>query len=234
MKSFYKQYGISPGGLALCLDQSDPRSYGDLANWYDLSPYANHGVQATAGNQPVIGGVAGLSGMARTLDGIADFISCGSDASLQINANSTVSAWINFTGGAGLEVITANCGAGGYNGFYFTIYQGDLRMQYADTAGRYALAQTLNQIPSGWAHVAGTYDGNEIELYINGIQQNLEAPSSGYAPYTSSDTLVIGARDSGLERFFTGSIANVQIWERLLSQGEIQVAFNAQRRGYGL
>jgi hypothetical protein len=234
MKSFFKQYGVSPEGLVLCLDQSDPRSYGDLANWHDLSPYANHGVQGTAGNQPAIGGVAGLSGMARTHDGISDFISCGSDASTKINANSSIAVWINFTNGAGLEVIAANCASGGYNGFYFAVYQGDLRMQISNGVGYYARAQTTDTIPSGWVHVAETYDGNEVELYVNGIQQSLTADTQGSGAYTSVDTLCIGARDGGLENFFHGSIGEIQAWDRLLSQGEMSSAFNAQRRKYGL
>jgi hypothetical protein len=191
----------------------------------DISQYGNNGsfVNGSTGNWTTGGKWNG----AMDFDGLNDYVTCGDDTSLQINANSSVSSWINFSGGVGLETITANCAADGYNGFYFAVYQGDLRMQYSDWAGYYIRAQTTDTIPSGWVHVAGTYDGNEIELYINGIQQSLAIDETGSGAYTIADTLGIGARAGGSQSFFNGSVDEVRIYNRLLSNDEINQSYHS-------
>jgi hypothetical protein len=197
----------------------DQESFNLATNRFtDKSAYGNH---ETSANIATFGADRmGQEYRATVFNGSNDFV-CGSNSSTQINANSTVSAWINFTGGAGLETIVANCASGGYNGFYLAVYQGDLRMQFSDNVGYYARAQTVDTIPSGWAHVAETYDGNEIELYINGIQQSVATSGTGGGTYTSTD--------GGLENFFTGSIADVRIYNRMLGASELLQISNSYR-----
>ena len=206
----------------------DAESFNLATNRFtDKSAHCNHG---TSANIATFGADRmGQEYRATVLNGSSDYTNCGLDTSLQINVNSTVSAWVSHSNGAGMSVIAANCASGGYNGFYFSIYQNNLRIQFSNWAGRYVMAQSVGVVPDEWTHVAGTYDGTEIELYINGIQQSLSLDEQGSGAYTISDQLCIGARDNGLESFFTGSIAEVRIYNRILSASELVLINNSYR-----
>ena len=70
-----------------------------------------------------------------------------------------------------------------------------------------------------WSHVAGTYDGEKIRLYINGEFQT-EVPYAGMIDFTEAD-LWLGNNLAG-NRSFTGDLNEVQIWYRTLSARDIQ------------
>jgi hypothetical protein len=70
-----------------------------------------------------------------------------------------------------------------------------------------------------WTHVVGTYDGSNVKIYINGVL-NASTPSSGViAP--NINNLMIGSESPGYKRF-NGTIDEVRMWNRALSQAEIQ------------
>ena len=231
MKSFYKQCGVSPEGLVLCLDQSDPRSYGDLANWYDLSPYANHGVQATAGNQPVIGGIAGLSGTGRTFDGSTDFINCGNKASLDVTDGITIAAWIKV-GNATPGFIVSK--AYKYSNYAYRFYSTSATGITFDvwTPDRAFVSALINE--NQWNLVIGTYNGTQLKLDINGVLK-ASANQSGDIHINTFSVLIGAGNDNSPTSFFDflhGSIGQVLIYNRGLNLGERQALFNATRRKY--
>lgn len=70
-----------------------------------------------------------------------------------------------------------------------------------------------------WYHFAGTYDGSEMRLYING---NLETstPKTG-SVFNSATPLKIGRYDYFPGWVFHGSIDEVAIWNRALTASEV-------------
>ncbi len=73
--------------------------------------------------------------------------------------------------------------------------------------------------PSTWTHLAGTYDGTTLRLYVNGAQA---ASSPQSAPLlTSSNPLQIGG-DSIFGQFFQGTIDEVRVYNLALTQSQIQ------------
>jgi len=74
-----------------------------------------------------------------------------------------------------------------------------------------------------WVHLAGTYDGATLRLYLNGVQVNSRAETGPIA--TSTNPLHIGG-DSIYGQYFQGRIDEVRIYNRALSAPEIQRDIN--------
>ena len=70
--------------------------------------------------------------------------------------------------------------------------------------------------PDTWYHLAGTYDGEALKAYRDGVLIT-STPASGL-PRSESRSLKIGR---GLATFFTGIVDDVYIYDRALTDAEI-------------
>jgi chitodextrinase len=71
-----------------------------------------------------------------------------------------------------------------------------------------------------WTHLASTFDGSVVRLFVNGVQVASQTQTSPLAPTTA--TLQIGG-DAYPTEYFAGLIDEVRIYNRALSPTEIQV-----------
>ena len=79
-------------------------------------------------------------------------------------------------------------------------------------------------LPAGtWSHLAATYDGSQLRLYVNGTQVAQTAASGSIA--TSTAPLRIGGNAVWGE-WFSGWIDEVRVYGRALSAAEIQDDMN--------
>jgi hypothetical protein len=184
---------------------------GDVA--FDSSGYGNHGT--------VIGGpqwVDGIKGGAIKLDGIDDYINCGNDQSLDIAAQITIAAWVKTEdAGNGKHVPFVTKGDHSYglkhysqNSIEFFIYSGGWWQ-----AARFPVDGSFNGL---WHHVAGTYDGAYIRLFVDGTLKASTAYSGLIA--SSSFDVNIG-RNSEANRYYNGLIDDVRIYNYALDESEI-------------
>src|SRR6059036_1274181 len=74
-----------------------------------------------------------------------------------------------------------------------------------------------------WSHLAATYDGAMMRLYVNGVQVASRAQTGTMT--TSSDALSIGGNTFSGQNW-TGLIDEVRIYSRALSPSEIQTDMN--------
>ena len=170
-----------------------------------------------AGNPVYIQSLAGY-GMALQLDGVDDYVNCGNSASFDITEQITLTAWVN-TSDAGNDEHNPFVGKGDQsyaikhgtnNSMEFYIYDDDW--------------QTL-QLPvddsfnGEWHHIAGTYDGNQLRLYVDGGLVD----SEDYLGSINSTTnpVNIGRNSQQTTRLYEGAIDDVKIYNRALSAGEI-------------
>ena len=73
-----------------------------------------------------------------------------------------------------------------------------------------------------WVHVAGTFDGTDLEVYLNGVSDGIDAAGaftihSGSAPVLIGDFIQPGPSHN----FFGGRIDEVRIWNSALTDGEV-------------
>lgn len=74
-----------------------------------------------------------------------------------------------------------------------------------------------------WTHLAATYDGAMLRLYVNGVQVASRAQTGSIS--VSSGSLRIGG-DNIWGEFFQGRVDEVRIYNRALSPAEIQTDMN--------
>jgi hypothetical protein len=102
--------------------------------------------------------------------------------------------------------------------FTFYLHEGRVRMLVEYSPGRYTHANCPEPPAGVWTHLAGSYNGREIKVYLNGqLQHTVEA--SGRIT-ESSALLFIGtlAPDS---RPFHGRLEDIRVWSRSLAETEI-------------
>jgi endoglucanase len=83
-----------------------------------------------------------------------------------------------------------------------------------------------------WHHVVGVYNGAEMQIYINGILCNSSLEQSGKISYPTSGDFVLGMmKDSDEEKTFDGSMSDVRIWDKALTQQEIRKNMSSRLSG---
>jgi len=80
-----------------------------------------------------------------------------------------------------------------------------------------------------WYHVAGTYDGSEMNIYVNGEPAGSSNDQSGNISYLSSLYRMGCYKDDDEEYLWDGMISEVSIYDRVLSPGEVQANFDARK-----
>lgn len=99
---------------------------------------------------------------------------------------------------------------------------GKLEFAIQTTSGRAILFSKSAPQQNEWIHVAGTYDGATMRLYINGV---LEASKSwtGTFTYDPTFTLLVGrwASTSNAGRPFEGDLDEIRVYDRSLSAGQL-------------
>lgn len=75
-----------------------------------------------------------------------------------------------------------------------------------------------------WYHLVGTYDGNVLRAYKNGILSDSNTGPSGPSD-TESNSLKFG-RHADLENYFEGDVMDVRLYNRALSSGEVGALYD--------
>ena len=94
--------------------------------------------------------------------------------------------------------------------------------------------RTGNELNIGeWQHVVMTYDSSDAKIYINGDLDSSQATNGCSISKKDTTNLAIGGYSNG--RFsrlgFDGMIDNVRIYNRALSEAEIQELYNLENKG---
>jgi Concanavalin A-like lectin/glucanases superfamily len=93
-------------------------------------------------------------------------------------------------------------------------------------------------IPGQWHHVAGTYDGSLVNLYVDGHLKSALVQSGNISPMQPVSFLSFGSEDgrkydaaATAGRYFRGLIDEVSIYNRALSAEEVSAIFAAGAKG---
>lgn len=205
-----------------------------LVSWWPGEGNANDIIDGNNGTlQQDATFAAGRVGQAFSFDGLNDYVEVPDSANLNITGAITLDAWIKTSG------------TNDFSGIVGKILPVEPRTGYllnVDSNSKFRCDIIRARPPQGtvvsitsvedsnWHHVACTYDGATVKVYVDG---NFEASVS----YTdgigvNNEPLRIG-RDPGLapNRDFNGLIDEVEVYNRALTDAEIQAIFNAGSAG---
>jgi len=143
----------------------------------------------------------------------------------KLNATSaiTVAAWVwaDTWGGGNRRILQKG---NSDNQYMFTDASDSLMFSLSGVSGGVITAALPGA--GDWHHVAGTYDGSTIIIYIDGAEANSQ-PANGPISVTSDD-LIIGAKwGSVTGDYFDGLLDDVRIYRRALDATEIDGLFHA-------
>lgn len=180
----------------------------------------------------------GLVGLAFGLDGVADAIQVPVRPAFQVRTGLTAEAWVYPTAYGTVRGVLTRWGAQGRNDRSFALALDATGRPYfaisldgSDCAPD-CVAQGAVPIPlRGWTHLAGTYDGSAVRLYVNG-QLVSETDRPGQVWPGSSD-LVIGGEvtEGALFSPFAGLIDEPALYGRALGAEEVRALYEAGSQG---
>jgi len=150
----------------------------------------NHGVVPATG---IVGGAGTFNGTGNT------FLDIPSSASFKPATALTLEAWVNMDGPTNWPYIFSldYAGNGSWNSpwaSYILGFTGNTLEPDFGTAvsGDWTAAENSTSIfANQWNHIAGTYDGSNLNIYVNGVLLTT-APQSGPIDYGASQDLAIG------------------------------------------
>jgi Concanavalin A-like lectin/glucanases superfamily len=216
---------------------SGPVSYWRLGEAAGTSAADSKGTNTgTYTNGPTLaqpGALAGESDTSAGFDGSNDYVNVPYTAALN-PAQFTVEAWAQPTGsGNWYEVASSWSNSGArWTGYALEINPSNNWVTYlGDGSHTEPLAVGPARILNTWTHVAATYDGATLRLYVNGT---LAASTSTtfYAANNSPVPFQIGTEYANGTRsaFFAGIIDDVAVYNRALSATEIQLHYDSGRQ----
>ncbi|KPA18019.1 Pentaxin, partial [Candidatus Magnetomorum sp. HK-1] len=170
------------------------------------------------------------SGKALNFDGVNDYVDLGTRSGLILGNTFTIEAWIYPTpSDSGYRGFIGNhqgvpttrspsMWLFNYTGIHYDSY---------DQSNTRCTAEIPNVVSSNqWYHIAYVFDGTNVNLYINGINQHSSSSCSGFN-LKENPIKFIGKVDG----FFMGSIDEVRLWNVARTESQIQNKMNTKLLG---
>ena len=227
---------LSPEEIAdIYANTPNPGSGEDaLVSWWKFNENSGSSAADSKGNNTgtVLGPQwtsDGTEGSALSFDGENDFVLVTNAANLNVTDQITMMAWAKTVENKTAKIVEK----GDWDG------HGILQDKWNGWGGQIRTASNKsyslkwnNGIPeyNKWYHIALTYNGAVLKLYVNGQLTNSK-PVTGKLHVNGRD-FVIGS-NNGAQKFFHGSIDDVRFFNSALTQTEIQAIYNNQENSGG-
>jgi beta-lactamase superfamily II metal-dependent hydrolase len=155
--------------------------------------------------------VTGISGKALEFYGTDQSVEVFHSSTLDITDAITLQAWVKPDSTSGERMIIGKDDA-----YFLWLQNGILRFEINDGNSNPYVSGPLNG--TDWHHVAGTYDGEDLKLYLDGMQVDSYLVETTIN--SNSSNVFFGNSEDG-NQGFDGIIDEVRIDSRALSEEEI-------------
>lgn len=191
----------------------------------DSGPRAQHGTTSGVTYSP-----AGIEGGAAYFNGAAE-IAIPNLVGVDRATSLTWCAWVNLTPGQnGLYGIMGATMSADESMYLVHDARGGTTRAYVVPASRSEerIAEATNVVGAGiWQHLAGTYDGSTIRLYVDGDLVAEESFAEPEPIRSNNVTFAIGDAAAGRGWKLVGALDDVRIYPRALSANELHGVYQA-------
>jgi hypothetical protein len=195
----------------------------------DVKDYSKSALDGTPVNLKPAKGVQGNQNYAYEFNGLSSYVNCGTN-NRGISSVMSISAWIrnsDTTDSGRDQIIVSKYEVGADKGFLMSItHEGHFRFRGRNGSGSSTnTPDTKKMLRDGkWHHVVAVMNGNTWELWVD-CQLEISFASNSPAPdLSNSEPMIIGEYNKGVTGnthfFYKGSIDEVRIYNRTLSQSE--------------
>ena len=201
----------------------------------DVSVFGNTGTCTNMGS--ACNWVSGKYGKAVSFDGSNDYIDCGART---VTIPFTFETWVKpntWPSSAGIAIVEVSDALYKRVGLetFGTGSTNTLSVVYMGTSGNYLQYRTSRPTLGAWTHVVGVISNTSSNggiLYYNGVPQQMTFFSGGSPAASVSATCTIGVVDTLAEYPFNGTIDEVRIYNRSLTESEIRQRYISNLNKY--
>ena len=183
----------------------------------DASGQGNHGAISGAART-----TSGKFGRALSFDGVNDWVAVNDANSLDLTTGMTLAAWVYPTGAPSVWGTIAMKETP-EDAAYGLFSDGTNDLPTAYMVGKSPVTGSTVLPVNTWTHLATTYDGSALVLYLNGNEVRRSTASGAIT--VSSGRLMLGG-NSVWGDYFKGRIDEVRLYNRALSATEIKTDMN--------
>ena len=177
----------------------------------------------------------GRNAGAVSLDGANDFVELGNPTLLQLTGSMTVSAWVNSAAFPRDDAAIVSKRASSKVGWQLdtTVDRGPrtIGFKLTNSSGGDMFRYGATEMQANtWYHVTGVYNASssELHVYLNGqLDDGTPLGTVTSTQRNSSVNVNIGRRPGSSSHNFNGRLDDVRIYNRALTQTEIQADMNA-------
>ena len=224
---------IVMNNLVLCLDAGNTKSYpGSGTTWTDLSGNGNTGT--------LVNGVGynSSNGGSLTFDGVNDNVSILYNASLKPTTAITMEAFCYIQNNSTIwtSLIQYPFNSAFHTDPYFEwgIYLNmSSRFLHTRIDGEPASSPSNVWNFDVWTYVAITFENQSVKYYVNGSSVGSSSITKTSITYNADNPVYIGKNASGSEPF-EGRLGNIKVYNRALTESEIQQNFIATRSRFSI
>ncbi len=172
---------------------------------FDFSDYTNNGAITNA-----VRVTSGIYGPCMSFNGNGDYVDCGTSPTLAAGEDSiTVEAWVKPNTISGTDRIVTK------KWQYYLFLEGGYLAFHISGLDPVTTVYSTSRLAAGtWYHVAGTWDGSMLTVWINGTESNTDLVSGMMNDYAYA--CYIG-QSEGENKYFDGYIDEVRIGNDALS-----------------
>jgi hypothetical protein len=226
-------YTVYNESLVLSMNFNNFSSLGENNTFFvDISNYSNNG--SCSGSSCPTKTSSGKYLGAFTFDGVNDYIDIADHDSLELNSSWTISSWVKRSlVSNSYERLFYKFSTVGNQRSYGVYIDNNNRLSAIvssdGTNNDFGFGPTISD--TGWHFIAVTFDEGDVTFYVDSLSST--DTFSQTSAFNSTTQFRIGSTvELSPSQWFNGSLDNLMVWNRSLSQAEINQSYMSSLEKY--